>query len=167
MGCFETGTCCISSPCRRAALSLRMKFMSKMLKQIATPAEWQGGSVKITKLQFICPPSTKKMISDSNRNRFCFKLLLNLTFYLCDWTGNQQACYRDPAFIFAGFWTKWYLQFSASVSVWALSVFPWRRLLIIKALGQLAAESTLTSPSLQHCEHKWCSLLTITNIKIW
>lgn len=31
-----------------------------MLKEIATPAKWQGGSFKTTELQFICPSSTKK-----------------------------------------------------------------------------------------------------------
>lgn len=38
-----------------------------------------------------------------------------------------------------------------------------RRLQIIKALGQLAAESTLRSSSLQHCAHKWCNLIAIIN----
>lgn len=47
----------------------------------------------------------------------------------------------------------------------ALSAFPRRRILIIKALGQLAAVSALRSPSLQHCAHKCCSLITIINIK--
>lgn len=57
--------------------------------------------------------------------------------------------------------------FPSSVSGLALSAFLRGRLQIVKALGQLAAESTLRSSSLQNCAHKGCNLIIInvTNMR--
>lgn len=75
----------------------------------------------------------------------------------------QQACYRDP-FLFTQDFELNDFFFPSSVSGLALSAFLRGRLQIVKALGQLAAESTLRSSSLQNCAHKWCNLITIINV---